>query len=128
MTITIAPRPEGQRDDYLFLASEGRTYKALHEIRNNVAGQPSLVISLAPVDEDGHALTLSNGEPDVSWHTHTFTETELADPDFSTDARVATILREMVARKAAEIAARARVAGLSEAWRGGALNLDGNGT
>lgn len=125
MTLTIAPRPEGQRDDYLFLEAEGRRYKALHELRNTPAAQPALVISLAPVDAEGHALVLADGEADVTWHTHVFTETELSDPAFDADARVAAILRELVERKAAEIVAREKVAQLSEAWRGGAIDLGG---
>lgn len=123
MSLTIAPRPEGQRDDYLFLEAEGRRYKALHELRHNHAAQPALVISLAPVDEDGHALRVGEDVPDVTWHTHTFTETEMSDPAFDMDGRVGEILRSLVERKAAEMAARASVGGFSERWLRGDIHL-----
>ncbi len=124
MTITITDRPEGQREDYLFVEdAEGRRFKALHELRTNDKAQPVLAISLAPVDADGKALRVGEGVPDVTYHTHTFTEAELSAPDFDIDARVATILRDLGHRKAVEMAARAKVLALGNVWRAGELNL-----
>lgn len=123
--IKIIERPEGQREDYLFVEADGQRYKALHELRHTDKAQPALVISLAPVGADGHALRVGEGVPDVTWHTHTFTETELADPAFDMEARVAIILRALVERKARELASRARVGGLSDRWLRGDILLGG---
>jgi hypothetical protein len=126
MTLTRIDRPEGQREDYLFFAdAEGRTFKALHELRSNDKAQPVLAISIAPIDAEGHALLLAEDVPDVTNHTHTFTEAELTAPDFDMDARVAAILRDLAGRKSAEMAARAKVSTLGDAWRSGAINLGG---
>lgn len=119
----ITDRPKGQREDYLFVSDGEQTFKALHEIRLTDLGQPVVTISLAPVDADGKALRRSDDEPDVIWHSHTFTEAELTAPDFDMDARVGGILADLVAAKRREMAARAKVETLGDAWRAGTLNL-----
>jgi hypothetical protein len=121
--ITITERPKGQRDDYLFVSDGEQTFKALHELRGNDGGQPVVAISLAPVDADGKALRRSDDEPDVIWHSHTFTEAELTAPDFDMDARVGSILDDLAAAKRREMAARAKVTTLGDAWRSGNLRL-----
>ncbi|MFN3990062.1 MAG: hypothetical protein ACK4IS_07370 [Erythrobacter sp.] len=117
------PRPEGQRDDYLFVSDGEQTFKALHELRTSDRSQPVLVISLAPVDDQGKAIKLQNGEADVVWHSHTFTEVELASPDFDISGRIAAILADLAQRKRREMAAREQIGALGDAWRAGTINL-----
>lgn len=119
----ITDRPKGQREDYLFVSDGEQTFKALHEIRLTDLGQPVVTISLAPVDDAGKAIKLENGEADVAWHSHTFTETELSAQDFDLTARIAAMLADLAARQRRAMAARGKVSSLGDAWRAGTLNL-----
>lgn len=123
--LSTTPRPDGQRDDYLFIedADTGRRFKALHVGKLNPGGDPAVTISIAPVGADGKALANAAGEPDVTTLTHTFTEAELSDPAFDIDARVAAILTSLVERKHHELAGRSRVLRLGEHWGHGGLDL-----
>ena len=127
MTISITDRPEGQREDYLFFTFADRTFKALHEVRTNDAAQPVVVLSIAPTDDAGHALSLPNGEPDVTWHSHTFTEVELSEEGFDLGQKITGFISAMADRKNREIAARASLAGVGDLWRSGGLNPGGAG-
>lgn len=117
----IAERPEGQRDDYLFIESEGQRYKVLHELRQEGVLM-WLVLSIAPVDEHGKAVRI-NDAPDVTFHTHQLTEFELSAPDFDLDKRIAVIITDLVGAKAREMAARQSMALLGDRWRAGTLSL-----
>jgi hypothetical protein len=119
----LAPHPEGQREDYLFVTDGEQTFKALMEQCMADGNQPALIISLAPVDAEGKALKLENGEADVIRHSHTFTDVELGDPDFDRDARIAEILSVLAQRKRREMAAREQIAAMGDAWRAGVINL-----
>lgn len=117
----ITERPAGQRDDYLFIESDGQRYKVLHELRQDGV-LLWLVLSIAPVDEDGKAVRVDDA-PDVTFHTHQLTECELSAPDFDLDKRIAVIIAELVAGKARAIAARQSMALLGDRWRAGTLTL-----
>lgn len=120
MRLKNIPRPEGQRADYRFIRDDdsGRTFKAMHEARVADDGSPSLTITISPTGEDGKALLNLKGEPDVTPHNHTFTRVELEDPGFDRDARVASLLAQAAEVKVRELAARAEVLALGEAWTG----------
>jgi hypothetical protein len=117
----IAERPEGQRDDYLFIESEGEHFKVLHELRQEGTAL-WLVLSIAPVDQDGKAMRI-NDVPDVMYHTHHLTETELSAPDFDLDKRISAIIASLVAAKGREIAARRSMASLADRWRAGNITI-----
>lgn len=127
MKLKNVPRPAGQRADYRFVQSEGtgRVFKALHELRTSDGGRPLLVVTISPVDDDGHALPNEAGDPDIRPHVHEITAVEAEDPAFDVEARVASILASSVAAKENDLAARASIKALSDKWRGkAALKLD----
>lgn len=117
----ITDRPEGQREDYLFIESDGQRYKVLHELRQDGV-LLWLVLSISPVDDDGKAVRVDDA-PDVTSHTHQLTECELSAPDFDLDKRIAVIIADLVSGKARAIAARQSMALLGDRWRAGTLNL-----
>lgn len=121
-----ADHPEGQREDYLFITNEetGDRFKALHELKHTDIDQPVLIISIAPVDEVGKAIRLETESPDVTYHSHTFTEEEMSQPGFELDGRVAEILRNLVDRKQSEMVARKGVFAIGESWKKGSINLE----
>ena len=112
-------RPSGQRDDYRFFRNEdtGKAFKALHEPRLAADGTPAVWLSVAPVDPDGHAELNLAGEPDTLAIVHTFTSAELADPQFSAEGRVATVLANLVETKERELKGRAQIKALSDLWK-----------
>ena len=119
-----APHPEGQREDYLFFSDGGQTFKALTEQRLDDKNQPILVISIAPVDAAGKALRLENGEPDVLWHNHAFPDFAPNCPQLEPAAIAPAILADLAARQRLQMATRANLAALKDAWRAGAINLN----
>lgn len=114
-------RPAGQSAEYLFVENQdsGRRFKVKQELRTTAAGQLNLSVTLSPVDADGKALLDPAGSPDVTPHSHTFTQVELSDPAFDAEARVAEIIDGLVSSKEAEIKGRDAVAGVVSKWASG---------
>ena len=121
----ITERPAGQREDYLFIEDGDQRFKVLHELRQDGA-RLWLVLSLSPVDQAGKALRIGD-QPDIAWHTHQLTETELSAPDFDLDARISTIIAGLVAGKRREMEARSTISALTDRWRAGNLTIKENG-
>lgn len=113
-------RPTGQSADYRFVRNDesGRAFKAKHALATDAKGKPALIITISPVGEDGHALPNEGGLPDVSSHSHTFTDVELSAKDFDLEARVASILAVAVDAKEQELKSRESIQAFGEKWRG----------
>jgi hypothetical protein len=99
MTIKSTRRPKGQREDYQFFTNDetGGTFKVLRELDQNVAGQAVVRVSLSRTGPDGKALVEDDLDaPRLTWHTHTFTDEELRDPDFDPEVRYSEVIESLV--------------------------------
>lgn len=113
------PRPQGQSKEYRFLRLEGgRQYKAKEEGKVTIDGSPAISFSVAPVDAEGKALLNDLGEPDVTYHTHTFTEFELSLPGFDIAKVAAEKLTQLVENKERILNSKAKIKEFQQQWTG----------
>lgn len=116
-----AIRPAGVSPDYRFVrdADTGRLFKAQHHMEETPGRDPVLKLSIAEVDEDGKALRIAGtDEPEIVWHSHTFTPTELASPEFDVEKRVSAMLYTAIEDRDRRAAARQALSGLTDKWGG----------
>ncbi|MBA2720570.1 MAG: hypothetical protein H0U52_15215 [Chloroflexi bacterium] len=115
-------RPEGQREEYRFIrnAESGRTFKVLPHFEEAPGCPPTLKLSLSEVDDSGKAIVAEEGiEPELFWHSHTFNDIELEDPDFDIESRIAAMLYAAVENHETKLKGREEVAGMIEGkWKG----------
>jgi hypothetical protein len=136
MTIEAIPRPAGKSTDYQFFYNKttGNRFKVkvsateAAPVRLNESDaantQFGVCITTSLIDDDGRALQES-GLPIVDSWTHTFTDVETSEPEFSVQARIAAILTDRIGSLEARHTARASLSDIQKAWTADPINLKG---
>lgn len=122
-----ALRPDGQSADYRFVhdTEADRTYKVKQTLDETPGRDPVLKLSISEVDAAGQAVRLTEtDEPEIIWQSHTFTPTELADPEFDIEKRVSAMLYTAVEERERRNAARLVLADLAGTWGGEPAGLE----
>lgn len=121
--LTNKERPEGQREDYLFVRSveSGREFKALVAIDRTQQRDPVLKLSISEVGDDGKALRDEAGQTDIYRISHTVTQAERDAEGFDLTQTAQQLLAASVERFEEQDGALAAAKQLAAGW--GSLGL-----